>query len=236
MKIAVINFSGNVGKSTVAQHLLAPRLGNAPIIAVESINSGGDDVDALRGSQYDELQDKLMTLPNAVVDVGASNVEDFVGLMKSYTGSHEYFDLFVVPTVPAIKQQIDTIATLRALSDDIGVRQSKIRLVFNAVDTKQDIAKVFSRLFAFHAENQGFVMSPSAVIHENRIFEKIKGVDKSIYDIVTDPVDYLAMNADAIESGASEERKAYIRQMVALKWLATGVTAELDAVFRAVVH
>ena len=39
MKIAVINFSGNVGKSTVARHLLLPRIAGAELIAVESINS-----------------------------------------------------------------------------------------------------------------------------------------------------------------------------------------------------
>ncbi len=236
MKIAVINFSGNVGKSTVADHLLSPRMGNAPVIPIETINSGGKLEGALRGSDFDVMQDQLMTLSNAVVDVGASNVEEFVELMKSYDGSHEDFDLFIVPTVPAVKQQVDTIATLRALYRDIGIPQSKIKLIFNAVDKKQDISKVFGRLFAFHAENHGFVISPGAVIYENPIFEKIKGFDKSISDIRNDLVDYVAMNADAIESGASEEKKAYIRQMVALKRLATRVTTELDAVFQAVVH
>ena len=119
MKIAVINFSGNVGKSTVARHLLAPRLGDPEVIAIESINSDGTERAALRGNQFDELQDQLMTLRNAVVDIGASNAEDFVSLMQNYDGSHEDFDLFVVPTVPAVKQQVDTIATLRSLSEDI---------------------------------------------------------------------------------------------------------------------
>lgn len=41
MKIIVINFSGNVGKSIVAQHLLKPRMEDSTIIAVESINSDG---------------------------------------------------------------------------------------------------------------------------------------------------------------------------------------------------
>ena len=39
MKIAVINFSGNVGKTTVARHLLAPRIPGAEVIAVESLNA-----------------------------------------------------------------------------------------------------------------------------------------------------------------------------------------------------
>jgi len=39
MKIAVINFSGNVGKTTVARHLLLPRIRGAELIAVESLNA-----------------------------------------------------------------------------------------------------------------------------------------------------------------------------------------------------
>ena len=39
MKVAVINFSGNVGKTTIARHLLAPRIPDADFIAVESINA-----------------------------------------------------------------------------------------------------------------------------------------------------------------------------------------------------
>ena len=39
MKLAVINFSGNVGKSTVARHLLAPRIPGCQFVAVESINA-----------------------------------------------------------------------------------------------------------------------------------------------------------------------------------------------------
>ena len=37
MKICVLNFSGNVGKSTIAAHLLQPRL-NAQVFSVESLN------------------------------------------------------------------------------------------------------------------------------------------------------------------------------------------------------
>ncbi len=39
MKVAVINFSGNVGKTTIAGHLLVPRIDGAELIAVETINA-----------------------------------------------------------------------------------------------------------------------------------------------------------------------------------------------------
>jgi hypothetical protein len=49
MKVAAINCSGNVGKTTVARHLLAPRIEGAEVIAIESTNADGvPHRDALR--------------------------------------------------------------------------------------------------------------------------------------------------------------------------------------------
>jgi hypothetical protein len=235
MKIAVINFSGNVGKSTVARHLLAPRLDDATVISIESINYDGTETAALRGTQFDELQDELLGRKNAVVDIGASNVEDFMNLMESYEGSHEDFDLYVVPTVSASKQQVDTISTVESLLM-AGVPPEKIKVLFNMVDPKQVIPKAFARLFEAATRNKQISLNPNAVIYENPIFEKIKDSKKSILEIWSDPTDYLAKNAEAMEAGAPESEKAEIRQMVALKRLAKRVTTELDAVFKVLVH
>jgi hypothetical protein len=106
MKIAVINFSGNVGKTTVARHLLAPRIPGAEVVAVESLNPDDTEAQALRGRQFGELQEYMHTVDSAVVDIGASNVEDLLALMHRYQGSHEDFDCFVVPTVAPAKQQL----------------------------------------------------------------------------------------------------------------------------------
>ena len=81
MKVAVINFSGNVGKTTIARHLLAPRIPDADFIAVESINADEGQERPVRGNQFGELQEYLQTVDNAVVDIGASNVEDLLSLM-----------------------------------------------------------------------------------------------------------------------------------------------------------
>src|SRR4051795_9364625 len=133
MKVAVINFSGNVGKTTVARHLLLPRIKGAELIAVESLNAGESEGQALRGRQFGELQEYLQTVDNVVVDIGASNVEELLGLMTRYRGSHEDFDYFVIPTVPALKQQQDTIATLAQLAR-IGIPRAKLKIVFNQVE------------------------------------------------------------------------------------------------------
>ena len=59
MKVAVINFSGNVGKTTIARHLLAPRIAGAEVISIESINADDGQGGALRGNQFGELQEYL---------------------------------------------------------------------------------------------------------------------------------------------------------------------------------
>jgi hypothetical protein len=101
MKTAVINFSGNVGKSTVARHLLLPRVPGAELVTIESLNADESKGQALRGRQFGELQEYPQTVFSVVVDIGASNVEELMGQMQRYRGSHEDFDAFVVPTVAA---------------------------------------------------------------------------------------------------------------------------------------
>ncbi|MFX8106505.1 hypothetical protein ABTK92_19385, partial [Acinetobacter baumannii] len=67
MKIAVINFSGNVGKSTVAAEIIAPRL-KAKVIAVESINTDDHaDAERLRGEQFGKLAQILALEDDAVI-------------------------------------------------------------------------------------------------------------------------------------------------------------------------
>ena len=66
MKIADINFSGNVVKSTVARHLLLPRMPGANLIAIDSLNADEGQGQALRGRQFGELQEYLQTV-SAVV-------------------------------------------------------------------------------------------------------------------------------------------------------------------------
>ena len=186
MKIVVMNFSGNVGKSTVARHLLSPRMNNATIIPVESINSDGTQDEAMRGKEYGDLLQLMSVMEDVVIDVGASNVEDFVALMKKYDGSHDDFDYFVIPTVKNTKQQKDTVSTIDALHE-IGIPAKQIRLVFNMVDDADSVQKVFDKLFTYHASSKYFTLRPDAVIHDNEIFLKLKNSSESISEILSDP-------------------------------------------------
>lgn len=232
MKIAVINFSGNVGKTTVAGHLLKPRMVGAPIFSVESLNvdatADGLEVEKLRGKKFGELQEQLMKLDAAIVDVGASNVEDFLKMMQQYAGSHEEFDYFVIPVVKEKKQQADTVNTILALAR-IGVPPAKIRLVFNKVEVDESPEDEFAPLFGLAARDSSFVLHRDAVIYANEIFEKLKAVGKSLGDVTTDSTDYRAR----LRVAATEEEREFCVQMVALKRLAVTANKNLDDTYQA---
>ncbi len=231
MKVAVMNFSGNVGKTTVAGQLLKPRMGDARIFSIESINSGADadglDVEKMKGKKFGELVDELMTLDSAIIDIGASNVEDFLKLMQQFAGSHEEFDFFVVPVVKERKVQADTVNTIRALQK-LGIEKKRIRMVFNKVDVDESVTDEFAAMFGLAESEKSFVVRPEAVIYSNEAFERLKAVGKSLGDISADETDYRAR----LRLAKDDDEKELCVRMVALKRLAVTANKNLDDVFK----
>ena len=235
MKIAVLNFSGNVGKTTVAGQLLKPRMPDARIFSIESINMGADsnglEVEKMRGKKFGELVDELMTLDSAIVDVGASNVEDFLKLMQQYEGSHEEFDFFLVPVVKEKKVQTDTINTINSLKK-LGINKKRILLIFNKIDVDDNVKEEFRALFGLADLDKSFVAKADAAIHANEVFERLKTVEKSLNDVTADETDW----REQLRSAKDEDEKTICIQMIALKRLAATANKNLDHVYKTLFH
>lgn len=228
MKLAVINFSGNVGKTTVARHLLAPRIPDCQIVAVESINADDGQPVTIRGRQFAQLQEFLQGVGNVVVDIGASNVEDLLKLMRRYRDSQRDFDGFVVPAVPDRKQQQDTAATLAELAR-IGVPVDRLRVVFNQVDEEDPVETTFATLLAYCSAKGIAKPNTAAVIPFNEVYSLVRGTGQSLADMAADDTDYKALIARA---DAQADRIALARRL-AIQRLARGVVPELDTCFAA---
>ena len=227
MRLAVINFSGNVGKTTVARHLLAPRIPGCQVVAVESINADDGQSVTIRGRQFAQLQEFLQSVDNVVIDIGASNVEELLKMMRRYRDSQEDFDGFIVPTVPTRKQQQDTAATLAELAR-IGVPPARLRLVFNQVDDDSPIDRVFETLLAYCASS-GVVRPEAAFISFNEVYALVRGTGQSLAELAADRTDYKAEIAKA----STQADKLALAQRLAIQRLARGVIPELDACFAA---
>lgn len=230
-KIAIINFSGNVGKTTLAKQLFASRM-QAQDFDVETINAGDGKITAsgrFKGKDFGDLQEEIMRLDAAIVDIGASNVDEFVKLMGQYDGSHEEFDYFVVPVVSDKKQQTDTINTIKTLAA-LGVPPKKIRVVFNKVDIDdvEDVASHFSMVMGFHEAEKKFTLRPDAVVFTNQIFDRLRVLNTSVDALLADETDYRAMLKDAKDDDA----KDYAISMISAKRLAKSANKNLDDVFK----
>jgi len=232
MKIAVVNYSGSVGKTVIASHLLAPRMNGAPIFAVETTNETaqdlGLDIDQLRGEQFGKLFRDLLTLDDAIVDVGASNIEDFLTAMNRYEGGCEEFDTFVLPVIGTGKSQRETIKTVTALSG-LGVPSERIRVVFNRVGT--DVEEEFLPILEYARQTGDFIANPKAAIYENEVFELLSDARTTIAQVLADETDYRELLRQADRKDGN--RIAELTNRHTLRSLAKPVNRQLSAAFAA---
>lgn len=232
MRIAVVNFSGSVGKTVVTSHLLAPRIPEAEIIAVESTNESaadlGLDVDQLRGAHFGKLFRKLLTARAAIVDVGASNIEDFLAELNKYDQAQAEIDCFVLPVVPTGKAQRETIKTIEALSR-AGVTPERIRVLFNRVDVSA--LDEFAPIFAYAQLSRAFQANPQAQILESEVFDLLANRRLTIEAIVADQTDYRAKVRETDPDDDDEIDR--LSDLAALQSLARPVHRQLDQTFNA---
>jgi len=227
-KVAVINFSGNVGKSSIARYLLAPRM-KCDVLSIESINDAAGNKKTkttIRGKEIDELREHMLISNSLVVDIGASNVEDFIDTLTEYEDGIDEFDFFIVPTVPAIKQQEDTVATIDELIE-LDVPSDKIIVVFNQFDKKGGpLEKQFKVVFK-QLVGRGCHLNKDAVVPKHGFFEAFQQDDRSFDDVLNDKTDYRGLIS---ESEDRSEQVEYVR-MLGMNSLARGIDKELNNVF-----
>ncbi|WP_230947760.1 StbB family protein [Burkholderia territorii] len=237
MSIAIVNCSGNVGKTTMTRELLAPRLPHMTVRQVESINtdeSNGPEVEVMIAAHFDKLHDELMLGQELLVDIGASNVEEYLQRLKDAKGSHEDYAFFVVPTEPGKKQQKDTIKTI-VLLEELRVSPERIRVLFNKVEVpkgesmEQSLQRQFAEIYQHHDRFSTFTLSPAALIPASEIFSIAAEAGITIHDIAGDDIDYKAQLASA--EGDSEKRR--IARLLSLKRKALSIDPQLDRAFDA---
>ena len=210
MKLCVLNLSCNVGKSTLAVHLLAAFAAAPRIISVESINASNvDDVDkveveSLGASRFKEIFREILLHDDLIVDVGASNVATFMAEMTRFKSAVGEFDLVLVPTVPADKPQRDTIATVEWLHT-LGLDGRRVRVLFNQYPTEslEPLNLVYAQVLGFAAtDGRGkAVFEPHAVIAHNDAFEMAKASRQTMRELAADATDWKAARREAKLSG-----------------------------------
>ena len=236
MKIAIVNYVGKTGKTTLAANLFAPRMPDAPLLAIESTNESaaslGVDVDQIRGERFREIVTRLARLDDAIIDVGASNIEDFLAGLGRFADASDDIDRFIVPCVPGSREERETVSMIGTLAG-LGITANKLRIVFNRV--QRDVTEEFPLLLKFVEREQVCIADPAATVYENEVFDLLSRRGLCLSQAISDPQDYKAA-LRALPKDADPREAARLEDMFAIKALARAASANLDTVFSAIVE
>lgn len=229
----VISLSGNVGKTTVSVQLLAPRTGDK-LISVETINADaaalGVDAEKIRGEHFAKIIKQLALEDNLLIDVGASNAEEFLTKCKQLEGQEEV-DQWLIPVTPDQKMLTDTAKLIEILADDMGVPGEKIVVLPNRTRINiDDVREEFEPLIKFHGKNKGkFAFALAAAIPENEAYSLAARKGATVDAVATDATDYKA----AARAAVSDKERDKALDMFALVKMAKSAKRDLDRSFAA---
>jgi hypothetical protein len=191
LKIAVMNNSGNVGKSMICQNLLSPRIPNAGVIKVETNNSDGTTDKKVSAKEVDEIFSQLDSHDTCIIDVGSSNIETFMSNFEKIEGSIEDIDYFFLPTTPVQKQQVDTISTIHKLLElDVNINQ--IKIVFNFYNPDLNIERQYPVIFENPVTKKMKLdnVDHQFIIEESELFNYLGQTGFSYSEILSDERDF----------------------------------------------
>ena len=231
MKVLVCNLSGNMGKTTLVKHLIAPRMNDARIVVLESTNAGSDELPSptrLGADDFASLVDIMTLEDDLIVDLGSSESKETIRKLKEYETSVHDFDFIVVPTISDPKALEDTISTVMTLNA-LGVPKEKIRIVFNKVPVHQTskIAILFEPLIL--AVQDMATINLELVVFQYEIYNSLKGSQTTVTDVIGDKTDWKAAARDS--AGLSESERLDALQNNRNQKSAPTALRNLDAVF-----
>lgn len=228
LKIAVLNNSGNVGKSMVCDTFLKPRIPGIEVIKIETINSDGTADEKIAAKNIKQVFEKIDSIDTALIDVGSSNIETFMENLSKLEGAHEDIDYFFIPTTPKPKQQIDTITTVQSLME-LGVEADQIKIIFNFNDSDFKTSEIYPIIFESDLSKKLKLNKISNVftINENPVFDMIGEMGASFIDILHDPRDFKTL----IRETKDKEKRAVLSHQRSANRLAKGFEKKLDLTF-----
>lgn len=234
--VAAVTVTGKVGKSTVVNDLLAPRMPSAKVFRLETINLSGKsngEVMELKGKDFVKLQNELSKTNSAIVDIGASNIESFLLAMSQQPGSHESYDSFLIPieATSAKADAIDEFIKTVTILHNLGVEPERIKVVFNKLANDGDLEYEMRKVIKFHEMEGWFTLDLRAVIHESPAFAALSEVEKTFKEMLEDTTNYRQeFRNTPVEK---EARRLELTKLMRAQSAVRPVQQEFDIVFNA---
>lgn len=213
-RIAITNITGNVGKTTLAVNLLAANMPSAKFIAVESINTAGDahgrEIEKYKGKEFAKVYAELAVSEELILDVGTSNVEEFMRGLANFEDGHDEIDLFVIPVTPGKKESTESIKTVEMLAA-AGVPAEKIRLIFNRVE--ENVAEEFGPVLNYAKQTGNCIAQPECCIYESEVYDLVAARKQSLQQAFESTANF---KEELSAARAADDKKAFAKATAAM--------------------
>lgn len=228
LKAAVLNNSGNVGKSMICETLLQPRLPACEVIKIETINSDGTNDQKMSAKEIDDIFNKINDFDVCLLDIGASNIELFMNNMKKIEGAIEDLDYFFIPTTTSAKQQQDTLTTIDDLIS-MGVDEENIKIIFNFCDPDMSMQRQYQTIFDSPFSDMLNLndINNQFTIEESQMFEFLAKTGLTYNDALNDLRDFKKL----IRSTKDRDERATLSLEQMTHRFAKGFNKKLDNTF-----
>lgn len=233
--VCVLALTGKVGKSTFVNNVLAPRMPDAKIYQLETINLSGktdSEIVKMRGQDIVKLQNHLAKVNSAIVDIGASNIEAFLLSLAQQPGAHLDYDYFVIP-IEATDKKADAINEFLNLVEILhkqGVEPERIKVLFNKMPVGSTIEYEMRKVFKAHEVEGRFTLNKNAVITDTPAFSALSEVGKSFASMCEDTTNYRSeFRATPVEK---EVRRLELTKLMRAQNAVKPVLVEFDTVFK----
>jgi len=229
MKVAIINDSGNVGKSLLSRELFYPKMENGIIIEVETSNSSSKkfaknmNIKKIYGDEFDTLFTLMYQYDNFVLDIGKSQIERFLKELKKSDEILDDIDLIIIPVTSDDKIQEDTLKLLEIL-DNMGVKD-KVRVILNRADNLREFNE-----FINEAKEINYKIDTNLRILNYDVFKKLGRASKNAFELANDDRDLKAMSQKAFRSG-NEEDGTILAELDYMKKFSKGITKNMDKIY-----
>ncbi|MGE0315907.1 MAG: hypothetical protein AB7P21_30190 [Lautropia sp.] len=227
----MISYSGNIGKSTLASQLLLPRIQDAKLLLVETLNAQPiAGVETHDPKRFEGILIALEVNKNVVVDVGSKDAATFIQ-QASKLDSLTSFDIFIVPTTSAQKVIADAASTIRVLNDH-GIDGKRILCLPTRVAEPGDIAADFAGVRMFIDQKLiDAQFDPSLFFEENEVFTRINPAITTIDALANDPTDW----GEKLRTATTDEDRRDAAYSLINSKLAKGARRHLDTLFAGIV-
>jgi len=167
MKILIMHNSGNVGKSLITREVFYQNFDgeNKMVLEIESRNASSSNfnmnvvrIDFDKPTALQDLTQYGIIYDDYILDVGSSEIKDFLAAIETTKEILDEFDLIIVPTIKDQKIIPDTKKTMMVIRL-LGF-EHKMQVLFNRVTNPSTIEEDFESLFNW-AKKEKFVLNPN---------------------------------------------------------------------------